>query len=163
MQRKKEIVDRTPPVCLDSLEVFGPRRVPGRNPEEMLPRSSRRDAGGGNLQFLLVIAILSAACYVGIKMGRPYFAYRSLERTMEQWATITLYKGGSNYSDLHEKIQWSIERHRIPLNMEDVEIVYDPEQEMLGVYAEYDVYVDFPGYQHHYFFQPYAEVYADED
>jgi hypothetical protein len=129
----------------------------------MLRRNHAKNSGRGNLQFLLLAAILLAGCYVGIKMGKPYLAYRSLERTMEQWAKITLYKGGRNYSDLTAKIQWTIDRHKIPLDIEDVEILYDPEEKMLSVYAEYDVYVEFPGYEHHYFFQPYAEVYAEED
>jgi hypothetical protein len=34
---------------------------------------------------------------------------------------------------------------------------------MLSVYAEYHVYVTLPGYEHHYFFQPYAEAYIEED
>jgi hypothetical protein len=129
--------------------------IPARNP--------KKTAGNGNLQFLLTAVILIIACYVGIQMGKPYYAYRSLERTMEQWAKITLYRGDKNYSDLNAKIRWTIERHKIPLDVQDVEIVYDPEEKMLGVYAEYDHYVTFPGYEHHYFFQPYAEVYADDD
>jgi len=119
--------------------------------------------GNGNLQFVLIAMVILALCFVGVKMGKPYYAYRSLERTMKQWAKITLYRGGHNYSDLIEKIKWTIDRHQIPLEIEDVEIEYDPEEKMLSVYAEYDVYVAFPGYEHHYFFQPYAEVYADED
>jgi hypothetical protein len=126
----------------------------------MLRRNIRR-AGGGNLQFLMTIGILVIACYVGIKMGRPYFAYRSLQNTMEQWAEITLQRGDRNYGDLMEKIRWTIDRHNIPLDIQDVKIVYEPDEKMLGVYAEYDVYVEFPGYEHHYFFQPYAEVYAE--
>lgn len=83
---------------------------------------------------------------------------------MEQWAKITLYRGGGrNYADLTEQMRWTIERHKIPLDVKDVEIVYDPEEKMLSVYAEYDVYVEFPGYVHHYFFQPYAEVYAEDE
>ena len=117
--------------------------------------------GNGNLQFAVVALIIVALCVVGIKMGKPYYAYRSLERTMKQWAKITLYKGGRSYSDLIEKIQWEIDRHDIPLAMEDVEIEFDPEEKMLAVYAEYDVYVTLPGYEHHYFFQPYAEAYLD--
>ena len=126
-------------------------------------RNSKKTTGSGNLQFLLTAVILVAACYVGIRMGMPYYAYRSLERTMNQWAKITLYRGGRNYADLKEKMRWTIDRHKIPLDMEDVEILYDPDEKMLSVYAEYDVYVEFPGYVHHYFFQPYAEVYADEN
>ena len=131
----------------------------------MRTRRKRPDsaAGSGNLQFIVVLVLLVAAIYVGIRMGKPYFAYRSLERTMEQWAKITLYREGSrSYTDLIDKIQWTIDRHKIPLNVEDVEIVYDPEEKMLSVYAEYDVYVGFPGYEHHYFFQPYAEVFEEE-
>jgi len=124
---------------------------------------SKKTAGGGNLQFLLTAVILMVACYVGIQMGKPYYAYRSLERTMERWAKITLYRGGRNYADLQDKMSWVIGRHKIPLDVKDVEITYDPEEKMLSVYAEYDVYVTFPGYEHHYFFQPYAEVYADDE
>ena len=128
----------------------------------MLQRNSKKTTGSGNLQFLVTAVILGVACYVGIRMGMPYYAYRSLERTMEQWAKITLYRGGMNYADLNEKIGWTIDRHKIPLDVKDVEIVYDPEEKMLSVYAGYDVYVEFPGYVHHYFFEPYAEVYADD-
>jgi hypothetical protein len=129
----------------------------------MIHRNQRHKRGNGNLQFFLFLLIVVAACYVGIKMGKPYYAYRSLQSTMRQWAKITLYRGDNNYSDLTEKIKWSIERHNIPLDIRDVHIEYDPEEKILSVYAEYDVYVKFPGYEHHYFFQPYAEVQADED
>jgi hypothetical protein len=129
----------------------------------MLHRDSKKNTGSGNLQFLLGAVFLMVACYVGISMFKPYYAYRSLERTMEQWAKISLYKGDRRYSDLKEKIQWTIDRHNIPLDIQDVEIVYDPEEKMLSVYAEYDVYVTFPGYEYHYFFQPYVEVYAQDD
>ncbi len=130
----------------------------------MLHRNSKKTTGSGNLQFLVTAVVLVVACYVGIQMGKPYYAYRSLERTMEEWAKITLYRGGGrNYADLTEKMRWTIARHEIPLDVKDVEIVYDPEEKMLSVYAEYDVYVEFPGYVHHYFFQPYAEVYADDE
>lgn len=129
----------------------------------MLHGNSKKTTGSGNMQFLLIVVFLAAACYVGFKMGMPYYAYRSLERTMKQWAKITLYRGGRDYSDLKDKIRWTIDRHKIPLDLNDFEIEYDPEEKMLSVYAEYDVYVQFPGYVHHYYFQPYAEVYADDD
>lgn len=129
----------------------------------MMPRHPKKVAGSGNLQFLVVAAILLIACYVGIRLGAPYYAYRSLQRTMNQWAKITLYRGGLDYSDLIEKLKWTIDRYDIPLDVKDVDIKYDPEEKMLSVYAEYDVYVEFPGYEYHYFFQPYAKVYADED
>jgi hypothetical protein len=135
----------------------------GGNPKKMLWRHPKQATGSGNLQFIVTAAILVTACYVGFSMGKPYLAYRSLERTMEQWAKISLYKGDRRYSDLKEKIQWTIDRHNIPLDIQDVEIVYDPEEKMLSVYAEYDVYVTFPGYEYHYFFQPYVEVYAQDD
>ncbi len=129
----------------------------------MMRRNPKRAAGGGNLQFILVATILIIACYVGFRLAQPYYAYKSLEHTMKQWAKITLYRGGHDYSDLLDKIQWTIERHDIPLDVKDVEIKYDPAEKMLSVYAEYDGYVEFPGYEYHYFFQPYVEVYADEN
>jgi hypothetical protein len=127
----------------------------------MTQRNTKKSTGSGNLPFILIALILVLVLYAGIRMGKPYYAYRSLERTMEQWAKITLYRGGGNYSDLIEKMRWTIDRHKIPLKVEDIEIEYDPEEKMISVYAEYDVYVEFPGYEHHYFFQPYAEVYAE--
>ena len=129
----------------------------------MMLRAIRNHRGDGKLQFVVILSILVALSYVGVKMGKPYFAYRSLERTMEQWAKITLYRGDRNYADLIEKIKWTIDRHNIPLTIEDVQIEYDPEERVLSVYAEYDFYVEFPGYVHHYFFQPYAEVQAEEN
>ena len=129
---------------------------------EMLPRKAKKTTGSGNLQFLVMAVILVLAAYVGLRMGKPYFAYRSLQSTMRQWAKISLYKGDRKFSDLTEKIKWTIERHKIPLNIEDVEITYTPDEKMLTVYAAYDVYVEFPGYTYHYFFEPYAEVYEEE-
>jgi hypothetical protein len=129
----------------------------------MKRRTLRSARGNGNLQFVAVLLVIVGLCYAAIKMGQPYFAYRSLERTMKQWAKISLYRGGRSYSDLKEKIQYTIDRHKIPLDLEDVEIEFDPEEKRLAVYAEYHVYVTLPGYEHHYFFQPYAEAYIDED
>lgn len=129
----------------------------------MRQRNARKTAGGGNLQFIVTATILVVAAYVGIRMGKPYYAYRSLQSTMRQWAKITLYRGDRNFSDLTDKIRWTIDRHKIPLNIEDVEITYDADEKTLSVYAAYDVYVEFPGYTHHYFFEPYAEVSADDE
>ncbi len=129
----------------------------------MRQRNARKTAGGGNLQFIVTATILVVAAYVGIRMGKPYYAYRSLQSTMRQWAKITLYRGDKNFSDLTDKIRWTIDRHKIPLNIEDVEITYDADEKTLSVYAAYDVYVEFPGYTHHYFFEPYAEVSADDE
>ena len=129
----------------------------------MLPGNVKKTDGSGNLQFLVMAVILVVAVYVGIRMGKPYYAYRSLQSTMRQWAKISLYKGDGNFYDLTEKIKWTIDRHNIPLKPEDVEITYDPDDKMLSVYAAYDVYVEFPGYTYHYFFEPYAEVSIDEE
>jgi hypothetical protein len=126
-------------------------------------RTLRSARGNGNLQFAAILLVIVGLCYVGIKMAGPYYAYRSLERTMKQWAKITLYRGGRSYSDLIEKMQWTIERHNIPLDIEDIEIEFDPEEKRLTVYAEYHVYVTLPGYEHHYFFQPYAEAYIEDE
>ena len=125
-------------------------------------RALRSARGNGNLQFAAILLVIAGLCYVGIKMSMPYFAYRSLQSTMKQWANITLYRGGRSYSDLIEKIQYTIDRHNIPLDIENVEIDFNPEEKRLTVYAEYHVYVTFPGYEYHYFFQPYAEAYIEE-
>lgn len=129
----------------------------------MIAKDDESTKGIGNLQFIVILLLLAVACYVGFKMGEPYYAYRSLQSTMKQWAKITLYRGDNNYSDLYDKMKWTIERHNIPLSIEDVEVVFDREEKTLSVYAEYDVYVELPGYEHHYFFQPYAEAHAENN
>ena len=129
----------------------------------MIPGNAKRSRGGGTLQFLVIATLLVGACWAGYKMARPYYAYRSLQRTMQQWARITLYRGGWDPSELRQKIRWIIDRHDIPLSVEDVEVVFDREEKTLTVSAQYDVYVELPGYVHHYFFQPYAEVHAGDD
>ena len=52
-------------------------------------------------------------------------------------------------------------RHNIPLDPADIRIEHDPERRVLSVSAEYDVYVELPGYTHYYRFEPYAEVEGD--
>jgi hypothetical protein len=56
------------------------------------------------------------------------------------------------------EIRWIIDRYKIPLDPENIKVEYDTERRVLSLYAEYDVYVEFPGYVHHYHFEPYAEA-----
>ena len=43
----------------------------------------------------------------------------------------------------------------------DLSLSAEERQEVLTVYAEYDVYVEFPGYTHYYHFEPYIQVTAE--
>jgi hypothetical protein len=107
--------------------------------------------------------IIGAVCYVGFKLFYPYYAYMSLERTMKHWARIALLGGDTEYSQMKEKMNWTIDRHNIPLDTDDIQINYyaEEKEEVLTVYAEYDVYVELPGYTHYYHFEPYAQVTAE--
>lgn len=124
-------------------------------------KHARSTKGNGNLQFLAYLLIFGLVCYGGFKMLYPYYAYKSIERTMQHWANVAIHRGDKDLTEMREKIKWMIDRHKIPLDPDEVEVEYSPEEKLLTVYAEYDVYVEFPGYTHHYHFEPYAEAVAE--
>ena len=117
--------------------------------------------GIGNLQFVVSLLIIAVVGYVLLQLLYPFYAFQSLEGTMEEWVRIAVHRSDRDDTELLEKVRWMIDRHKIPLDPEDIKIEYDSERRVLSVYAEYDVYVEFPGYTHHYYFEPYAEAEAD--
>jgi hypothetical protein len=116
----------------------------------------------GSAQSLLVLFLGGMCVYAAMKLVIPYYAYKDLERTMSYWGKIALLRGDKNYSELKDKIEWVIDEHDIPLEIDEVQIERDQVQETLTVSAEYDVLVEFPGYEYRFHFEPYAEVAADE-
>jgi hypothetical protein len=123
---------------------------------------SRMKNRNGSAQSLLLLLLGGMCVYAAFKLVIPYYAYKDLERTMSYWGKISVLRGDKNYSELKEKIEWVIDEHQIPLEIDEVEMEYDPVRETLTVSAEYDVFVEFPGYEYRLHFQPHAEVEADE-
>jgi len=114
--------------------------------------------GKSGLGPLIGIVLVVAAGYVGLKLGEPYFAYMDLMKTISYWADHDISQGDIRYTNLLEKAQETIDEHGIPLDAGDLIINYDKEKSLLTVRAEYDVYVEFPGYEYHYHFTPEVEI-----
>ena len=121
----------------------------------------RNTRGLGTFSSILTFVIILAAIYAGIKMAIPFHAYKDLEGTMQYWAEITLYQGNTNYLELLQNVMEKVAWHNIPLDKSDIKIEYDKEEQTLSVSAEYDVYVEFPGYSHHFHFTPEAFAWLD--
>jgi hypothetical protein len=116
----------------------------------------------GSAKSILLLLLVVICIYAAIKLAKPYYGYKDLEGTMEYWAKIALHQGDANYSELKDKMAWVIEEHDIPLDIHEIQITYGPHPKSLTVSAEYDVFVEFPGYEHHFHFEPYAYVTSDE-
>ncbi len=114
--------------------------------------------GNSNLPFLISLLILAAACYVALKLGEPYLAYLDLQKKMNYWADFDFSRGNTNFSDLRKNLKEVIDEHQIPLNIDDIQIEFDEIQKTLRVSAEYDVYVEFPGYDYYFHFSPTVEI-----
>ncbi len=117
-------------------------------------------SGIGNFQFVASLSIIGLVGYVLFQFLYPFYAFKSLEGTMEEWVRVSVHRSDRDTTEMLEKIRWLIGRYKIPLDPDEIRIEYDREQRALSVYAEYDVYVEFPGYTHHYHFKPYAEAEA---
>ena len=116
----------------------------------------------GSAKTLLLLLLVVMCIYAGIKLIKPYYGYKDLQGTMEYWTKITLYRGDANYSEFRDKMAWIIEEHDIPLDIDEIQITYDRDEKSLTVSAEYDVIVEFPGYEHIFHFEPYAYATADD-
>ena len=118
----------------------------------------RNKKGKSNLGPLIGILLIAAGGYVGLKLGEPYFAYLDLVKTMDYWADYDISQGDLKYTKLLENVQDTIDEHGIPLDVTDLLINYDRKKALLTVSAEYDVYVEFPGYEYHYHFSPEVKI-----
>ena len=118
----------------------------------------KNQTGKSGLGSLVTLLLIVGAGYVGLKMGEPYFAYMDLVKTMEYWAEYDLKKGDLKYTSLMKNVQEAIDENDIPLDANELKIVYNTKKRRLIVSAEYDVYVEFPGYEHHYHFTPEAII-----
>jgi hypothetical protein len=118
-------------------------------------------AGAGNLQTVVFLAFIAAACYVIFQVVYPLYGFKCVEGAMEEWAEVAVHRSDRDPTEMLDKIRWLVDRYNIPLDPDSIQIEYDPDQKVLTVYARYDVYVSFPGYSHHYSFEPHAEAEAD--
>ena len=117
--------------------------------------------GIGTFSSVLMFVIILAAIYGVIKLATPFHAYKDLEGTMQYWAESTLYQGTTDYTELLKNVMEKVDWHDIPLEKSDIQIEYNEGEKTLRVYAEYDVYVDFPGYSHAFHFSPEGFAWID--
>lgn len=122
----------------------------------------RNERAAGKVAPLFLVLIVLAAGYAAIQLAIPYNAYKDLQRTMQYWANFSLQRGDTDYSDLISKVMDTVENHQIPLEKDDIEIFYDNREKSLSVRAEYNVYVEFPGYQHQLRFSPEAMAQVED-
>ena len=120
--------------------------------------SLKNKKGKGSLGLLIGLMLIAAGGYVGLKLGEPYLAYMDLKKTMDYWADHDISQGDMKYTNLLKNVQETINEHGIPLNATDLIINYDKQKTLLTVSAEYDVYVELPGYEHHYHFSPKVKI-----
>ena len=122
-------------------------------------RKEKRSTGGvGSVQLAASLLIILVVGYVAYRLLYPVYAFQSLEGAMEEGIKTSVREGDHHHTEMMEKIRRIIDRHDIPLDLADIRIERDPERRVLSVSAEYHVYVELPGYTHHYHFEPYAEA-----
>lgn len=111
----------------------------------------RTELGAIRLKTIVVLVILGAACYAGLKVFAPYYAYAQLEDKMRQQARFARVDERST-EQLRDIIFGEAETHDIPLRREDIQI----ENSTSGVLitADYNVTVDLHFYQLSFHFHP---------
>jgi hypothetical protein len=124
-------------------------------------RKDTRSIGGvSNVLSAVSLLIILVVGYVTFQLLYPVYAFQSLKGAMEEGIKITVQSSDDHHTEMLEEIRRIIDRHNIPLDPVEIRIEHDPERRVLSVSAEYDVYVEFPGYTHYYHFEPYAEAEA---
>ena len=114
--------------------------------------------GKGSLSLIGGLLVIIGAAYAGVQITMPYFANADLEKKMAYWANYDFRQGNMDYPNFLKNIKETINTHDIPLRMNDIKIDYNPDLEQLTISAQYDVYVQFPGYEHHIAFSPLVEI-----
>ncbi|MGA1841007.1 MAG: hypothetical protein ACMUIU_10310 [bacterium] len=113
--------------------------------------------GMGKITVIIIILIIAASIYVGKKIGKHYYAYYDLKRTMDFWTDQCLTRTSYDHANLVSNVMDTIGKHNIPLKENDLKIVYDREELRLSISAKYSVKVEFPKYTHTLHFAPSAE------
>jgi len=91
------------------------------------------------LKTIVVVVILGAACYAGLKVFAPYYAYAQLADKMRQQARFARVDERST-EHLRDIIFGEAETHDIPLRREDIQIENSPSGFLIT--ADYKATVD---------------------
>ena len=102
--------------------------------------------GIGKTSIIILILIVAASIYLGEKLGRHYYAYYDLQRTMQYWTEMCLNRNAYDRVTLTSNVMDKIRKYNIPLNEEDLRIEYNPLERHLRISAKYEVEVEFPKY-----------------
>lgn len=125
--------------------------------QEKMLNPSKDSRGIGKITVIFLILIVGASIYLGKKVGKPYFAYYDLQKTMQYWTEMCLTGDTYDHSSLMSNVMDTVRKHNIPLQEGDLRIEYNREEQHLRISAEYKVEVKFPGYTHILYFRPNAE------
>ena len=110
------------------------------------------------ITIIILILIGAASIYLGMKLGKPYYAYFALKRSMQHWTETCLTRTSYDRAALIRNVMDTIRRHNIPLKEGHLKIKYNREERHLSISAQYEVEVKFPGgYTHIFHFRPSAE------
>ena len=118
------------------------------------------ERGGTLFKSLIFILILASSIYVGVQFGKPYFAYKSLERSMQYWAETCLTPRSLDRESLTYNVMEKVKKHGIPLTESKIKIDYDQSEKTVSVWAEYDIVVKLPWYEKQLHFSPKAHARA---
>ena len=111
----------------------------------------RTELGAMQLKTIVVLLVLGAACYAGVKVFVPYYANSQLEDKMRQQARFAQVDERST-EQLRDTIFEDAETHDIPLRREDIQIEKSPSGVLIT--ADYNVTVDLYFYQLSLHFHP---------
>jgi hypothetical protein len=118
---------------------------------------SKGSRGIGKITVIFLILIVGASIYLVKKLGKPYFAYYDLQKTMRYWIEMSLNRSSYDHANLTKNVMDTIRKHNIPLKEGDLKIEYNREERHLRISAQYKVAVKLPGYIHILYFRPSAE------
>jgi len=114
--------------------------------------------GWAELKLLFIILLLAIICYMGIKLGRPFYVYKDLEKTMERSAIISLRSYDYDHSFIVSNIMDKVKKYNLPLEESDIVIYHDQFDNLLTIEADYYINIEFPKYTHRIHFKPRAVV-----
>ena len=117
----------------------------------------KNSKGTVKITIVIIILIVAFSIYLGEKLGKHYYAYFDLQRTMDYWTDMCLTRTSYDEANLTKNVMDTIRKHNIPLKQNDLKIVYDRQNLSLSISAKYIVKVAFPGYTHLLKFAPSAE------
>jgi hypothetical protein len=129
-----------------------------------------QNRGGSALKVIIFLIILGLAIYIAVKMAKPYFAYKDLEKKMRYWGGIAVAQGGYDYSEVIPNIMDTVEKHDIPLEEHEFILYEDQYTNKLIIQTQtqteegegYYVDVEFPGYTYTYYFKPRVEISTEQ-